>query len=119
MAADGDTIRQLCALLSQLPPPSSSSAAAAATTAPAAPSFGTFPFPPLGSPAGGAGVGVGGTARPPLGAAVSAHVREGCLRAMGTLCITQEGARKQLLDSKVRPPFPFPSACLHLTESGR
>ncbi|KAG2441911.1 hypothetical protein HXX76_003517 [Chlamydomonas incerta] len=86
-AADADTVRLLAGLLAAdaAPPPSAAAAAAAA---------------PAAAPAT-AGCSAAGAAAGSTSATAAAALREGCLRALGSLCLNRDDSRKQLLEAKV------------------
>ncbi len=93
-AAAADTVPLLAGLLAAEAtavatptPPAAAAAAAAAAPAPAA----------AAGPAGGS-VGLAGVSI--LGGG-PAGLREGCLRALGAMCLARDDSRSQLLDSKV------------------
>ncbi|KAG2485485.1 hypothetical protein HYH03_015759 [Edaphochlamys debaryana] len=105
-AADADTVRLLAGLLAAeasggaAPAVTAAGAAAVGCLASAAPAATVGPStaagtaataPGLGSPGSGAG----------SASSCSAALREGCLRALGSLCLNRDDSRRQLLEAKV------------------
>lgn len=94
-AADADTVRLLAGLLAAdaAPPPASAAAAAASPATKAG----------AGAPAAAAEAGSSAAAAAGLASTSAvAALREGCLRALGSLCLNRDDSRKQLLEAKVR-----------------
>ncbi|GLC39698.1 hypothetical protein PLESTB_001853800 [Pleodorina starrii] len=94
-AADADTVRLLAGLLA-------AEAAAAPTTAAAT---AEAPPPPSSTaaavPGQGGAVDGGSAAATPGAVSANARLREGCLRALSSLCLNRDDSRKQLLEAKV------------------
>ncbi|GFR45968.1 hypothetical protein Agub_g7439 [Astrephomene gubernaculifera] len=114
-AADADTVKLLAGLLASDPATTGAAPTAATAAAAASPSLPpstavapVCPSCPSSSSTGAAAAATAACGHRPSPASFSAAaavgascVREGCLRALGSLCLNRDDSRKQLLEAKV------------------